>query len=153
MFQTLTVLIHLLKKRKRISKIKNQLYLSSLVFTALFAQDNLHLDQSNMDVMMQKMQEIQVCMSKIDLSQLSSLEDETLRVKVQVKEMCAQGKRDAAEKEAKLFYDKIMKLPAIIQMKACTQGIVPEFDLEQNIHVCDAQKMDFGIPDTNRINW
>jgi hypothetical protein len=121
--------------------------------TELFAQDTIQLDQSNMEMMMQKMQAIQVCMSKIDLSQLSSLEDETLRVKMEVKAMCARGNRDQAEKEAKLFYDKVMKLPAIIQMKACTQGLVSEFDIEQRTHVCDAEKIDFGIPDTNRINW
>jgi hypothetical protein len=133
--------------------MKAPLYFSSLIFTTLFAQDATQLNQPNMEMIMQKMQAIQVCMSKIDLSQLSSLENETLRVKTEVQEMCAQGKRDQADKEAKLFYEKVMKLPAIIQMKACTQGLVPEFDLEQRVHVCDAQEMDFGIPDTNRINW
>ena len=133
--------------------MKSSFYLSTLMFTALFAQEGMQLDQSNMEMMMQKMQEMQVCMSKIDFNQLSSLQQETLRVKVDVEKMCVQGKRDQAEKEAKLFYDKVMHLPAIIQMKACTQGLIPEHDPKQSIHVCDAEKMDFGIPDTNRINW
>jgi hypothetical protein len=133
--------------------MKRSLYLSTLVFSVLCAQDTTQLDHANMEMMMQKMQEIQVCMSKIDLSQLSSLQNETLRVKMEVTDMYAQGKRDQAEKEAKLFYEKVMKLPAIMQMKACTQGLVPEFDIEQRIHVCDAEKMDFGIPDPHRINW
>jgi len=121
--------------------------------TALFAQDTMQLDRSNVEMMMQKMQEIQVCMSKIDFNELSSMQKETLRAEMEIKEMCAQGKRDQADKEAKLFYDKVMKLPAVIQMKACAQGLIPELDLKQSIHVCDVQKMDFGIPDTKRINW
>ena len=92
-------------------------------------------------------------MSKIDFNELSSMQKETLHVKMEVKEMCAQGKRDQAEKEAKLFYDKVMKLPAIIQMKACAEGLLPDFDRKQDIHVCDAETMDLGIPDTKRINW
>ena len=133
--------------------MRKALYISTLLLTALYAQDTTQLDHANMEMMMQKMQEIQVCMSKVDLSQLASLEKETLRVKREVKEMCGQGKRDQADQEAKLFYDKVMKLPAIVQIKACTQGLVPEFDPEQRVHVCDAQTMDFGIPDTKRINW
>lgn len=92
-------------------------------------------------------------MSKIDFKALSSMQKEASRVEAQVKEMCAQGKRDQADKEAKLFYDKVMQLPAIRQMKACTQGLIPDFDPKQSIHVCDVEKIDFGIPDTNRINW
>lgn len=133
--------------------MRTPLYLSTLIFTALFAQNNTQFDQSDAQMMMQKMQDMQICMSKIDFNELASMQEETLRVKMDIKEMCALGKRDQAEKEAKLFYEKVMKLPSIKQMKVCAQGIIPDFDLKQSVHVCDAETMDFGIPDTNRINW
>lgn len=129
------------------------LYISTLIFKTLFAQENTQFNQSDTQTMMQKMQEMQICMSKIDFNELSSMKKEALRVKMDIKERCALGKRNQAEKEAKLLYEKVMKLPAIIQMKACTQGIIPDFDLKQRIHICDAETMDFGIPDTNRVNW
>lgn len=132
--------------------VRQSLYLSTLIFTALFAQDSTQFEQSDTQ-MMQKMQGVQICMGQIDFNELSSMQEEALQVKMEVKEMCAQGKRDQAKKKAELFYDKVMKLPAIVQMKVCTKEIIPDFELKQGIHVCDAETMDFGIPDTKRINW
>ena len=123
------------------------IYLSALLFTGLFAQDT-RSEQYEMT-----MQEMQSCIGKIDFNSLSSIQQETLRVKQEIQAMCARGKRDQADKEAKLFYDKVMKLPAIMQMKVCTKGIIPEFDTQQRVHVCDAEQMDFGLPDTHRMNW
>jgi hypothetical protein len=112
------------------------------------------LDHSNMEMMMQKMQKMQVCMSKIDFNELSALEKESLQIQKKIEDMCAQGKREQADKTAKLFYDKVMQLPALIQIKACTKDIIPEFDVQETTsHVCDMEKMDLGIPDPQRINW
>ncbi len=46
-----------------------------------------------------------------------------------------------------------MNLPSIVQMQVCTQDFIPDFDLKQRTHICDAEMMNFGIPDMKRINW
>ncbi len=78
-------------------------------------------------------------MSKIDFNELSAMQKETLWLSMKIKDMCTLGKRDQAEKEAKLFYDKAMNLPSIVQMQVCTQDFIPDFDLKQR-HISAIQR-------------
>ncbi len=79
--------------------IRPSLHLSTLICTALFAQDNTPFDPSDTQ-MMQKVQGVQACMSKIDFNELSAMQKETLWLSMKIKDMCTLDKRDQAEKEA-----------------------------------------------------
>ncbi len=129
------------------------LYIPCFCFSTLLAQDIPQMDPAKMEKMMQKMQEIQVCMSKVDLTSLASLEEETLKVQKKVEKMCSDGKREKAQAEAITFYKKVTKMPAMIQMRACTKEFSPQTDPKQKTHVCDGEKIDLGMPENKRIEW
>jgi len=133
--------------------MKSTLYISCLCLNTLLAQDIPQINQPGMEKMMQKIQEIQVCMSKVDLNALSALESEAIQVQKQVETMCTQGKRDQAQKTALIFYTKVTSIPAMIQIKKCTQGLVSETNLKDKGHVCNGEKIEFGVPSNKRINW
>lgn len=103
--------------------------------------------------MLENIQSMQVCLSKIDLNSLADLETEALQVQKEVEQMCIQNKRDQAQKKATLFYTKVTSLPAMIQMKKCTENVILETDIKKEQHVCDTGKLDLGIPSKERISW
>jgi len=108
------------------------------------------MSQGDVQNMMQAMQQMQECMAQIDQSELAALEQQGEEMDAEIKALCAQGKRDEAQEQAIAYSRKMMKNPALQQMKKCgeiTKGLVPEgsgpsvkqeFDPSRG-HVCDEQ--------------
>lgn len=128
--------------------------ISGLCLSSLMAQDISKVEMSNLDGVLEKIQNMQLCLSKIDLNSLADVETEALQVQKEVKQMCIQDKRDQAQKKATLFYINVTSIPAIIQMKKCTENIIIlETDIKNKQHVCDTDQLDLGIPSKKRISW
>lgn len=113
------------------------------------AAQGQNFNEADMQNIMQAMQKVQECMAKVDQEELRKLEEEGEKFDKEVRELCEQGKRDKAQKMAIKFSKKVMKNPALIQMKECgeiTKGLMPEgsmpeeeeyeFDPSKG-HVCD----------------
>jgi hypothetical protein len=102
----------------------------------------------NMGDMQKMMQEMQQCIAKVDKAELEALEQESEKVGKELETLCGKGERKKAQKRALAYSNKIMKSPALVQMKKCgeiTKGMMPgnampsfedEFDFS-NRHVCD----------------
>jgi len=117
-------------------------YLLSLVVISsiVFAQEVKEPSQADIEKMMAGMQGMQTCMAKIDMSSLQSIQQEALKVKDKVEKMCADGKREKAQKTAISYAKKMMKMPALVQMKKCTAGFVPDTNPIEELkkqNVCD----------------
>jgi len=110
---------------------------------------NPNMQGMDMQKMMQAMQEMQQCMEKVDKTELRKMEEESDEMSRELQALCEQGKRDKAQKKAISYGKKIMKNPALEQMRKCgelTKGLIPsdsreptldeEFDFS-NRHVCD----------------
>jgi len=96
---------------------------------------------------MQKIQEMQSCMEKVDQEKLKSLEQRQNQFDAEVKSLCDSGERDEAQKKAILYAQEMMKNPAIQAMKKCgeiAKGMMPEMSFMNqdekisNQHVCDS---------------
>ncbi len=107
------------------------------------------MGEADMQNLMQMMQKMQECMAKVDQQELERLGAEADTMEAELKELCAEGKRDKAQKTAIAYSKKIMNNPALKQMQECgemTKGLIPqeeqepslaeEFDFS-NRHVCD----------------
>ena len=137
-------------------KIISTLLLSSLV---LIAQNMPQMGGHNMENMMQEMQKMQTCMAKINFDSLAALQEEAVSVQQNIDELCKQGKREKAQSTAINFSDKVMKYPAIVQLKQCSKGTSMQSMMQmskqdfKNHHVCDGVKTEFGLPSNQRIQW
>lgn len=119
-----------------------------LPFTAL-AQNFQGMNQADMQKMMQQMQKMQTCMEGIDQSKLEAMESRSRQMEAEVKNLCAAGKRDAAQEKAIAFSREMAADATLKRMQQCgkmMQGAMPESiftdltdpDREQSEkHVCD----------------
>ena len=116
--------------------------------TLLLAQNYGGMKQGDMQKMMQVMQEVQQCMAKIDQSKLNELQARSEQAAKEIDSLCAQGKRDKAQKRAMAFGREIVSDPTMKQMRKCgemAQGALPmdnmikTYDEKEyaNRHVCD----------------
>jgi len=100
--------------------------------------------------MMEKLQEMATCMSAIDQNELKRIEKESKEFEKKVKGLCKSGKRDEAQKKTMEFSQKVIKSPAFITLRKCTEkmpaalkGMVPDMSAERiakefkEKHVCD----------------
>jgi len=130
-----------------------------LLGSLAYSQDMSQMNQEQMQIMMQEMQKIQVCMSKIDMSPLQALETEALRIEKEVAKLCQEGKRNKAQSKAISYANKIMEMPSLVQMKECAKNTAMEKMIDFNIddfkgkHVCDDEKIEFGVPGNKRVVW
>ncbi len=119
-----------------------------LLPTTLFAQNYGNINKGDMQKMMQVMQQVQECMSNIDQTKLNELQTRSEQAKQNIDALCAQGKRDKAQKQAISFGKKITSDPTVQQMRTCGKmaegavpmtGMVETYDEETfaNRHVCD----------------
>lgn len=119
-----------------------------LLFPVVAAAQNPNMQNVDVEKMMQKMQEMQQCMAKVDQDELRKLQQEAREMEAEFRVLCKQGERDKVQKEAIKFSKKMMTNPAMKKMKECgeiTKGLVPEgakedkdeyFDPSKG-HVCD----------------
>jgi hypothetical protein len=109
---------------------------------------NQGMNGVDMGKMMQLMQEMQQCMAKVDQAELETLEQQSEKFGEEIEALCENGKRKKAQKKAIAYGKKVMKNPALVQMRKCgeiTKGLMPDdsmssfdddFDFS-NHHVCD----------------
>ncbi|PHR55627.1 MAG: hypothetical protein COA44_10285 [Arcobacter sp.] len=125
-----------------------------LISSIIFAQGT-----QDMEDMMQDMQKIQACMAKIDFNTLAGLQEKSFSVQKEVEDMCKNKQRDKAQERAIRFSNEVMSYPAIVQLKECSKGSAMDGMLEatktdfKNHHVCDGMNIDFGMPNSQRIQW
>jgi len=128
----------------------------ALTFSLGFSQDTGGMNEDKMQAMMQEMQKMQVCMSKIDMSSLQAMQTEAITLEKQIKQMCESGQRDKAQQTAVKYSKKIMTSPAMLQMKECTKSMpmmnMEEDDFERH-HICDGEKIELGDKSNQRISW
>lgn len=119
-----------------------------LLPATLLAQNYGTISKGDMQNMMQSMQQVQECMATIDQTKLNELQNRSQAFKQKIDALCAQGKRDTAQKEALLFGKQIASDPTMEQMRTCAKmaegalpmtGMVETYDEKQyaNRHVCD----------------
>ena len=97
------------------------LAITLLVFLPLttFAQNPMGMSEADMQKMMQQMQKAQVCMEKIDRSQLDELEKKSKQFEAEMKSLCATGKRDAAQEKAVDYMKEVVGSPVVKEAKRC----------------------------------
>ena len=118
-----------------------------------FAQNPMGMSEADMQKMMQQMQEGQACMEKIDQAELDVLEKKAEQFEVEMKSLCASGKRDAAQEKAKVYMKEIVNSSAVREAKKCgekmkgmMQGMMsdaPFMNQDKDYssqHVCDSYK-------------
>lgn len=132
-------------------KVLTPLLLTSFL---IFAKET-----QNMEVMMQDMQKMQVCMSKIDFNALSVLQEKSYSVQQEIEKMCKNKQKDKAQERAMAFSKEVMSYPAIVQLKQCSKGSSMEGMMQtaktdfKKQHVCDGINIDFGMPNKQRVQW
>jgi hypothetical protein len=103
------------------------------------------MSEADMKRMMQAMQAMQACMARVDMAAMERLGEEGRQVEKEVKSLCRDGKRDAAQSRAMAFGIKAAKDPAMREMAECSeqaQGMMPPMpyaDMADNDarHICD----------------
>ena len=116
-----------------------------------FAQNPMGMSEADMQKMMQQMQEAQACMEKIDQAELDVLEKKAKQFEVEMKSLCASGKRDAAQEKAMVYVKEIVNSSAVQDAKKCgekmkgmMQGMMhdaPFMNQDKDYssqHVCDS---------------
>ena len=115
-----------------------------LITPIAYAQPPMGGDRGSLQNIMQN---VQACMSKIDQSQMQVIEDKQMLFQYNMKEMCAVGKRDQAQKQALSFAKEMSNNPMIKGMNTCNkmmEGIIPgmppmdQQDDYSDTHVCDS---------------
>lgn len=107
------------------------------------------MSDADMQKMMQGMNAMQECMSKVDMTAMERIGEEGKRMEAEINALCKAGKRDEAQDKAMAFGMKIAKDPDMQAMGECSkkmQGMMPQMaqspyaDLAEddaNRHVCD----------------
>jgi hypothetical protein len=122
--------------------------LSLLVAASASARNYPGMSERDMQNMMQQMQGAQTCMEGIDQSRLQAFEQQARKVESEVKSLCANGKRDAAQTEAVAFAQKLAGDPDIQKIRQCSEmmsGMMPAMPFmdqaggpdASTAHVCD----------------
>lgn len=119
-----------------------------LMVPVVATAQNQSINGGDMGKMMQLVQEMQQCMEKVDQAELKELEKQSEKLGEELETLCKNGERKKAQKEAVAYGKKLMKNPALVQMKKCgeiTKGLLPanstpsfedEYDFSDR-HVCD----------------
>jgi predicted transcriptional regulator len=115
-----------------------------------YAQNTPGMSEADMQNMMQQMQKAQACMEKIDQKQLEALENKADQFEAEMKSLCANGKRDEAQKKAMVYMKEIVNSSAVKEAKRCGEmmtgamhGMMQDMTLVEqdkdftHQHVCD----------------
>jgi hypothetical protein len=100
----------------------------------------------DMTKMLEQAMKAQACMQDIDTSEFERLQQEGEKMEVEVKALCASGKRDQAQDQAIAYSKEMMALPAMQKMRECSElmrGLLPEMPFDnfeeefKNKNICD----------------
>ncbi len=83
------------------------------------AQNYQGMNEEDMQKVMQQMQKMQACMQNVDQDKLKALEQRSKQFETKVKSLCANEKRDEAQKKAISFGMEMAKDPSMQQMRKC----------------------------------
>ncbi|GMR07192.1 MAG: hypothetical protein BMS9Abin26_0194 [Gammaproteobacteria bacterium] len=120
-----------------------------LIIAPLFATAASHyqgMNKADIEKSMQQMRELQACMKNIDQSELKKIEMRSRKVDTEIKSLCAQGKRDAAQNKAISYGKEISKNPTMKKMTECAAKIkqspamkrfIPQDKDYSKLNVCD----------------
>lgn len=112
----------------------------------VFADDGLNLNSEELQTMMAKMEQVQLCMEQLDQASLKQIEGRTQQLLVEVKQLCTNGKPAQAKARAISFGKQLANDKQVIEMKRCAEimtGMVPNSlllaleDQLMNQHICD----------------
>jgi len=106
------------------------------------------MSQADMQNMMQKAQEMQLCMQGVDQSKIQEVEQQAHKIEAEVKSLCSSGKRDEAQQQAMAFAQELMSNPDIQKIVECGKkmsGMLPKLPYMDQAdgsgdsvqHVCD----------------
>lgn len=84
-----------------------------------FAQNPMGVTEADMQKMLQQMQQAQTCMEKIDQSKLDALEKKAKQFEAEMRSLCANGKRAAAQERAMDYMKEVAGSPVIKEAKRC----------------------------------
>ncbi len=130
-------------------------YISLAILTvssfAANAQNPAGLSQEEMQQMLQAAQAMQTCLQQIDPATMERLRSQSMQLSTDIKTLCTDGKRDAAQDKALAFAKQTAKDPAMQTLIECGRqmhGKYPQLqqlayaDIERELadrHVCDMQ--------------
>ena len=112
-----------------------------------FAQNYPGMSEADMQKMMQQMEKMQSCMENVDQKKLKQIEQRSRQMEVEMKSLCANGKRDKAQKKAISFGKEMASDPTLKTMMKCGEnmkGVLPEMSFEDlveessDVQVCDS---------------
>lgn len=110
------------------------------------AQNYQGMNEADMQKMMQQMQKMQSCMEDLDQSKLKALEQRSRQLESEVKTLCADGKRDQAQKKAISFGMEVVNDPTMKVMRKCGEmmkDVMPKMTFtgldkdSADHHICD----------------
>lgn len=96
-------------------------------------------NQGEMKEMMEAMQKMQACMTKINKSELKTMQLKAEELNRESQELCKKGKRSQAQQNAQKSLDIFKNDPIAIKLRKCTE-IIKDITSESEItevHVCD----------------
>jgi len=119
----------------------------ALLPTLAIAQAPGMMGRAEVENYMQVMQEMQACMEKVDRAEMAAFEKRSEEFDAEIDRLCAEGKRDEAQKKAMAYGKELADNPAVQQMKKCSekavsmmpkgeQSFMEDFDFTSH-HVCD----------------
>jgi hypothetical protein len=105
------------------------------------------VDPATIDALIQQVQRIEACLVKIDQSEVARLRTEADVKATEIRALCAQGERAAAQSQAIAYGKLLLEEPVVIEAKAClgVSGLaIPQTTWAQledsetaQTHVCD----------------
>jgi hypothetical protein len=129
--------------------MKNTIYAAILLMPILVSAQNIPgVDPQKMQAMMQKAQEMQACMQKVDQTEMKAFQQRVKQTGEEVKALCSAGKRAEALSKAMSFSKEIASSTTMQEMKKCGEimkGFMPDFseitrayqDDGSKGHICD----------------
>lgn len=120
--------------------------LAALLPLAAAAQTYQGMSEAEMKKMMQQAQQMQACMAQVDRAEVDALKTRSDRISKELKALCAQGKRDAAQRKAMAYGKEMAGDPTVQTMRRCGElmkGAMPQMPYtghaktDDKGHVCD----------------
>jgi len=113
-----------------------------------FGQNFQGMSESDMQNMMQQMQQFQTCIEQIDQSAMEEIDRRSVKMDAEIKSLCARGKRDEAQEKAIAWGKEVAADPAVQETIRCGEimkGQVPDIPFKgldkdySSQHVCDME--------------
>jgi hypothetical protein len=118
--------------------------------TAVLAQNYQNMSEQDMQKMMQQARKMQECMMNIDQEKLREIEQRSIQLDIELKNLCAKGKRDAAQAKAISFGMEMAEDPTLLEMRKCGemyQGMVPNMPYMEQYQVEDEDRASHHVCD------